>query len=320
MKRPKRPFPSSKIPPADPLRSKPPKREPVEAPKTILAEFRNWGVPFNIQKCETAGAPNLMGYKCMAAWKVLHTDEALLEFMELEDKLGNVHTLYHGTPAENIASIVNNGLQPGYGGMFGGGIYMGGPGKAFGYTQHKWRTARGTQQRAYYLLKVRAILGKVKECRECWHKGNLKDLRKEGFDSVAGIRGWTHSWGGTLRGDEFVVYSPSQVMVENIFEYQALEKELEQKTSSGICEILYPAPSPFGGKGMSAFRDLSVKAPCGKVAYRSVQLNNGISAWVCNDCIAKHRLKIGSWIEVQNNLYWRGKGPSVRVRITGIRQ
>jgi hypothetical protein len=286
----------------------------------ILAEFKGYGVPYNLVKAEKSGAPSVPGYRCMAAWEVKHTDEKLMEFMETEDRLGNVHTLYHGTPTKNITAIAAEGLRPGgHYCMFGAGIYLGSPSKAIGYaggTINKWRRDGG----ASYLLRVRVILGNVKECKSA-SKHNLKGLQEEGFDSVAGVMGWTSSWGGTLRGHEWVVYSPQQVLVERVYEYQATEESKDPyHPQQGLCAIAVNAPKkvPFDGKGMSAFQDLLVKKPCGKIAYLQVQIPQG-QVWICNECLERLRLKVGSHIEIIITSYFGSKPPK-KVRIQGIKQ
>jgi len=312
------PFPKQRLVPRDP--PKPISVGATITPKAILAEFKGYGVPYNIKKCSTSGAPAIQGFTCMAAWEVVHSDEKILEFWDVEDKLGNAHTLYHGTPTNNITTIAENGLRPGSGScMFGAGIYMGGPGKAFGYTCPSYRSRHSMSLgTARYMLRVRAALGNVKECThaEKWSLGRLQD---NGFDSVAGVRGLTLGRYGALRGDEWVVYSPSQVLVERIFEYQATSEDPYDRTlpTSGACGIVIEKKTGDLGVGMSAFKDLLTKKACGNTAYTQVLTScSGVSPWICNHCIERLKLKIGSRIEVA--LSYGGRGSKV-VRIQKIR-
>lgn len=326
MKKSKRPFNSPKIPLAEPPKPIKESANPLY-PKKVLAEFRGYGVPYNLRKEPSVGdAPKIAGFKCMASWRVIHSDEKLLEFMELEDAMGNVHTLYHGTPASNIMAIAEEGLRPGSSsGMFGSGIYMGEPAKAFAYTRFNSFNLRRRvpNQNAAYMLRVQAVLGKVKECDHS-EKWSLKRLQAEGFDSVAGYAGRTMGRYGTLRGSEWIVYSPTQVLVERIFEYQPttdMDPYAYTPPSSGSCGILYPKPPAVleaEAKGMSAFKDLISKKPCGKEAYRQVQVESTY-VWVCNGCIENLRLKIGSWIEIFRPGY-RTENTPVKLRIKSIKR
>lgn len=320
-KKQKNTFSSKRILPVEPKKETKPVVTALN-PKTVLAEFKNYGDPFNLVKTEKTDAPAILNFKCMAAWVVQHGDQELLDFMALEDELGNVKTLYHGTPTRNIASIAKQGLVPGGNyAMFGSGVYAGSAQKAWGYS------VRGNSRNygnlgATYLLKVRIILGKVKEC-QAPHKWTLKTLREAGFDSVAGLRGITQSWGGTLNMSEWVVYSSSQVLVEKIFEYQPT-KEIEDpylkaRSLSGPCCVAVNNPRKDDRKGMTAFQNLIVKKPCEKTGHTQIQFSNGY-CWVCNECIERLRLKVGSRVEIVEKSWRSGCQPPKTIRITGVKQ
>ena len=304
-----------------------PKKEikPVAAflnPKTVLAEFKRYGDPFNLVKTDKTDAPAIKDFKCTAAWAVQHEEAELMAFMDLEDKLGNVKILYHGTPTRNIASIAKEGLRPGHAyGLFGAGIYVAQPIKSFGFTRFSGYHRIGEEPGAAYLLRVRIILGKVKECQTS-HKWTLKTLQEAGFDSVAGIRGWTASWGGTLNNSEWVVYSPSQVLVEKIFEFQPT-KEIEdpytKRSLSGECCVAVDNKLIPDMKGMAAFKDLIIKKPCNKTGHTQIHWSNGYG-WVCNGCIERLKLKIGSRVEIVEKSWRAGCRPPKIVRITKVKQ
>ena len=313
------PHTSPKIPPA--LPPQPSKSIAGQKPTKVLAKFN---VPYNVRKIGGKG-PFIQGYECMATWDVIIDDDRLLEFMELEDKIGNVHTLYHGTPTRNIADIVSEGLHPGHQGcMFGSGVYLAHPPKAILYARDRGFRKSMPDNPVFYMLKVRVVLGKVKDCNTS-EKWSLKKLQEIGCHSVAGFAGITMGRFGALRGSEWVVYSPSQVLVEKIYEYQPTEEYVDNykytPSTSGTCGLMYPSKKAIDPqmKGMSAFKDLVAKEPCSKTAHRQLQIHNG-SVWVCNECIEKHRLKIGSHIEVADPRHWSGRGPPIKARIEAIKK
>jgi len=117
---------------------------------------------------------------------------------------------------------------------------------------------------------------------------------------------------------QWVVYSPSQVLVEKIFEYQEIETKPEPIVT-GCCGLMLPAPREFQ-KGMSSFKDLIPHKACGKTAYRQVQTTTGknsYNVWICNDCLDRFRIKIGSAIAIGNPISYRGE-TYFTVKVTSI--
>jgi len=171
---------------------------------------------------------------------------------------------------------------------------MGSPAKAWGYG-HTYG------YNACYLLEVQAILGKVLECQSP-HKYTLRGLTLSGFNSVAGVAGQTSSWGGTLRYGENVVYSPDQVLVQAVYEYQAiLETSWDKpKLQSGRCGLLLTKAAADIPKGLPpAWSDLVGVKPCEATAVVQVTTDKG-KIWVCNQCICRFKLKIGSQVQIRN--------------------
>lgn len=123
---------------------------------------------------------------------------------------GEVIRAWHGTAGHNVGAIILEGLRPGRGGMFGSGVYVGPLGKAMGYA----RSSKGFLGEDYFevLFECRVALGHCFQADEAMPAGPGK-----GYDSCHGKAGHTKSWGGTLRYDEWVVYSPEQVVVERAY-------------------------------------------------------------------------------------------------------
>jgi len=271
----------------------PQRKKPLSSSAKPLAEFKRYGSPLTLVISHEGRrkAPSITGHRCIAAWKVMHSPETLETFQELSARLGNVRTLYHGTKAQNITAIAEEGLRPGsHSCMFGSGIYMGSPAKAWGYG-HAWN------YQAHYLLEVQAILGKVLECPSA-RKMTLRSLGD--FSSVAGVAGLTSSWSGTLRHSENVVYSPDQVLVVAVYEYQATLETLydKPKFQSGKCGLLIPSGDV--PKGIPpAWSDLVGVKPCDATAVVQVNTDKG-QTWVCNACISRFKLKVGSQVQIRN--------------------
>ena len=143
----------------------------------------------------------------------------------------NIQILWHGSNCQNGPAIILDGFRTGWGGMFGSGIYIGTHGKALHYSKYK-PPVRGLRSSVQHdpgsgtykfikvpvdesgspgmILKVEVALGKVFDAHEAMH--HLRQA-PPGYDSVRGVAGVTHSWGGTLRSDEWCVYNPCQVSV-----------------------------------------------------------------------------------------------------------
>jgi hypothetical protein len=265
-------------------------------PLTPLVAF---GDPesLNLTPCKK-DAPSVAGYRCVAAWQVTPTPKQEERFAACEEAFGNVVVLYHGTPAHNIEAIARDGLRPGSSAcMFGSGIYAGPIQKAIGYTG---------QGQAKYIFRLRIALGSVLMCMTA-QKVTLKQLTSSGHHSVGAIAGQTASWNGaTLRYSENVVYSPDQVLVERVYEYQ-MSSYVPPPPETGSCMIVVEKKVAIP-KGGQAFKDLLGRGACGAPAANRVLTDNkdGFGqAWICASCIRTNKLKKGSKIEVQVNRWKR---------------
>ena len=273
-----------------------PKAPPI--PQSLMKIKAAFGQPFNLKASRGITGPAVTGYRCVAAWKVIHTDDQILEFFDVCDRIGNVQKMYHGTPARNIEAIAAQGLRKGSHGMFGGGIYMGGVTKAMGYT-------RGHDVGAHYLLEVEVALGTVKACESAIHSMNLKQLTAEGCHSVGGFAGITASWGGKLRHNEYVVYTPEQVLVNHVFEYQAtVGKALPDIQTQGTCELVVEREVVLDKK-LRAFKDVLSRKLCTNTAYTKVTVASpkanlkSKDIWVCKSCVEGLKLRVGSKVTIR---------------------
>lgn len=159
----------------------------------------------------TAFGRAIAGYECTQIFRV--ENEALRRrFNAMVGKIGNVRELWHGTQITSALQIVREGLRVGGGGMFGGGIYTGPFAKAVNYG--------GAGASVRFMLKVRVALGRVWYATEAggWLTGPV--VWSHGFHTIAGMGKVTKSFAGTLRGDEYVVYDPAQVLVTEIWEFR----------------------------------------------------------------------------------------------------
>jgi len=118
-------------------------------------------------------------------------------------QIGNVKTLYHQTSRENAKKILNkNTMYPGNFGLAGGGIYFA---TTIEDTNHKAHS-KGVVLECQVALGNCKTLGMLGE-----HQLNVKQLYQDGYHSVLIPRS----------GDEYVVYSPSQVLkITKIKEYE----------------------------------------------------------------------------------------------------
>lgn len=271
----------------------PPKVIKDTKPKVTLAEFGK--ARALILTPSTNDAPKIAGYTCSGAWHVAASHEDQERFNTVAVEIGNVATLFHGTPAHNIGKIASEGLQPGRKTcMFGSGIYAGPIEKAFGYTG--WGGAK-------YVFRVRVVLGKVHTPAGA-KSFSLGELRKLGFDSVAGTAGQTASWGGTLRHSENVVYSPDQIIAEKVFEYQPNQRlEEASRPKTGLCVLMKASSNVLLPPGSKAFRDILSKVACGKTAANHLKTTGG-DIWACSDCLQRLRIKVGSKVEIKGRKTW----------------
>lgn len=274
--------------------------------RTPLAAF---GTPFRVFPNPKYKGPPIPGYVFVAAWKVENTDDQILRFLEVSDKIKNVKHMFHGTKAKNIEAICAGGLRPGRPHcMFGRGIYMGGPEKAIGYTSNGYRSTD-----AHYMLEVEVALGKVKACMTA-ENHNLEMMEAQGYNSVGGFANMTASWSGTLRHNEYVVYDPDQVIVHRILEYH---RDLTYTVhppapvqTQGTCEIMREKAVV---SDKNTFADVLNRAACGNIAYTPVnaRLDEGTkmqkhaagrkTLWICKECIDRLKLRVGSRVEIKSS-------------------
>lgn len=289
---------------------------PIKVPPAATTPLAAFGSVsrFVLQKGDKRDAPPVRGYTCVAAWDVQHTEAEWENFMAVCERVGNMRTLYHGTRSVNIRDIAQQGLRPGKSAcMFGSGIYMGGMAKAILYAN---------DPRAKYVIKVEAALGQTLMAPEA-DKYTLSRLQKEGCHSVWGRAGYTKSWGGTLSLDEFIVYSPDQVMALKVYEYQVSQVTFIAPPE-GRC-VVAVEQEVANPKGKSAFMDLLSKKACDKPAYTRLIVEDKTTIWVCAQCVEQQRLKIGSKLEIKvpppSRIYTSKKrlGNTTQiVRVTGV--
>jgi hypothetical protein len=289
---------------------KPPPPPPSDGGKrrTPLAAF---GTPFRVFPNPKYKGPAIAGYVFVTAWKVENTDDQIIRFLEISDKIKNVKHMFHGTKARNIEAICEQGLRPGRAScMFGRGIYMGGPEKAIGYTSNGY-----SRSEAHYLLEVEVALGNLKPCAAA-EKHSLETLEAQGYNSVGGFANMTASWSGTLRHNEYVVYDPDQVIVHRILEYHRDSTYSARPgvpiQTQGICEILREKPVV---SNKNTFADVLNRATCGNISYTPVnaRLDHGTkmqknasgikTLWICKECIDRLKLRVGSKVEVKTSAW-----------------
>lgn len=304
----------------------PPKPPKPAAPPPNIAKLKPlaaFGTPFRVFPNPKYKGPTIPGYIFVAAWKVENTDDQILRFLEVADKVKNVTHMYHGTKAKNIEAICAEGLRPGSGHcMFGRGIYMGGPEKAIGYTHNGYRSTD-----ARYMLEVEVALGKVKACMAS-ENHTLAMLEAQGYNSVGGFANLTASWSGTLRHNEYVVYSPDQVIVHRILEYHRdpkyVQPDIAPMQTQGVCQVVREKPIVSSN---NTFADVLNRKACGNVAYTPInaKLDEGTKLrkhaignkvlWICKDCIDNLKLRVGSKVEVKETSTY-GHIPSRVYRLT----
>lgn len=260
-------------------------RKPVPPPVNAFE-------PIRVNPCPKSKAPKVDGYACTAAWEVELEEAEFFRFVSVEERLGNTSTLYHGTGYVNIASILENGFRLGSSGMFGAGLYFGPPGKAINYSKRGlgWKQKH---QDVGYMFQCSVVLGKQLSCTEARADLTGRKLRAEGYDSVVALAGLTRSWGGTLRGSEYVVYDSAQALVTHIFEYQPVYDYVygQHKVVPNTCTVHHPV-SKTVPKGLKAFEDILGKpswVPCGKMPKYVISTGvYGAYGGLCQDCARKY--------------------------------
>jgi len=240
---------------------------------------------------ERSCGPKIHNLVCVASWEVVTPDFDLLRWMEVEHEYKNVKTLYHGTSYHHVDKIVEEGLKPGRSTcMFGKGVYFGLPEKAIGY---------GRGIRAKYIIESQVVLGKIKVALKA-EKYSLSSLQKDGCHSVHGKAGHTISWGGTLSLDEWVVYSEDQILITKIHEYQEKTIAPPIKTND-VCGLVVDKNVPTN-KNNRTFADILKQQLCSNRATTKVRLDTKQVIWVCDGCIQKFNLKIGSKIKIKDRV------------------
>ena len=289
-----------------------PKAKPDPVPRVVvdLRPLRQFTPALNLKTLPRPRGEPPSGWHCTASWEVLPAEDQILAFLELEERLGQVRTLYHGTSNHNIHLIAKEGLKPGKYGMFGAGIYLGRPNKCIHYTGGTW--AWKQDERAYYLLEVQVLLGQIKEClvAEKWSRKKLSDA---GFDSVAGVANLTVGWRGALHNDEFVVYDRAQVLVRYVHEYRC-KKTAAVYPTSGTCDLIVNKGGVSG-----TFADILGKKPCDKTAYNRLSSTSlkgrNRDVWLCADCVTANKIRHGSKIVVKTpSVHDRQSSETVVVR------
>lgn len=193
---------------------------PLSWPTTLISE-EDVNVAANLlteaDLSRWPGPRSVSGFKLTCVWNVQHSATKLRKIcttIGTYDVSPNIRRLYHGTTATSLASIVRRGLVCGTHGMFGGGIYLA-PDfmKAWGFSGYG---------RQHYVLLVDAALGNVKVVEHA-NSSMGAHIWQQGFQSVAGARGLTASYGSSkLHYDEFVVYYRDQVQLLYLAQYTNL--------------------------------------------------------------------------------------------------
>lgn len=267
----------------------------------------------SISRYHKSCAPKIQGYHCIDAWEIKNSPSKRASFDQAVFSIGNVQTLYHGTPHRNIDSIAREGLRPGSRFcMFGPGIYLGDPGKAILYGGPRYGSRAEEHS---FIFEVRVVLGKVWE-QERSSYFDLDIVESAGYNSVGGIKGKTRSWRGTLNHTEYVVYSSAQVLPTRIFEYAPTVAET---TYYGACQILKENQN-FISTGNKAFTDILNETPCGKTGAVRLRTTDKTTVVICKKCFEALKLKKGSKVRIfpDSNYHRREKVPIV-VTLTGDR-
>jgi len=182
--------------------------------------------------------------------------------------------------------------------MFGSGIYLGPIEKARNYAE--WTVK--------YILQVDVALGQIYRAPRA-EKFTLGSLTEKGYNSVMGVSGLTTSWSGTLSTTEHVVYSPDQVSIRKVLEYQGIEEPV--RDLNGFCQNIIITDNPVES-GKTAFKDILNRRTCGKTAYNRLATDNG-PIWICADCIQRYKIRIGSKVTHKH----AGRRGEITVRILG---
>lgn len=229
--------------------------------------------------------PSLYGFRCVASWDVVLDPREVSRFVETATSVGNVVRLFHGTRDHNVSAITKKGLKPGsIFGMFGSGIYLGDVTKAMGYTGY------GAVR---YVFEVDAALGHVHRA-DTAHKWTHRELQKKKFHSVQGVADHTRGMSGVLRQNEWCVYSPLQVKVVRLHEYQ----DIAAMQGLHSCTLLAQKETVEIPRGAKVFEDILRTKVCGERAVVRCSTDRG-EVKICNSCLQKQKICIGSKVPIQ---------------------
>lgn len=256
-----------------------------------------------------------------AAWQVEYSEHRMEIWNGEKARLGNVMTLYHGTKTRNIKAIVDNGLKCGSRNCaFQSAIYLGMPDKAFHYAEN--------EEGVLYLLEVRAILGRLltlgaQHIKDTVH-GRVYDTDKiktemQAHDSLTAM--FNHR--------EWVVYDPSHVMINRVFELmveKTVVKVIPPRVVKAECGCLKPVLAELGKYHGSSPGFGKLYKPCGVLGTTVLSVRCGGKAYkvtVCDKCLTG--LRVGDTIRIKSGV--RGKsyynscgdsGQNIEAKILGI--
>lgn len=224
---------------------------------------------------------NKIGITAVKAWKIWNSHERINAFKNLEKQYGNTKTLFHGTKFNNIESIIENGLQPGSSNcMFGKGIYLGNIDKAASF-------CGTTKKNVKFLIEVEAILGKTYSPRASDASLNATKLTLLGdYNSV---------FCNITKNPEWVIYNKDQVLIKYVYEITEIQyKQQSDCYSSYGCDVAKPC-------SIDNFKNLHKK--CNVPTKSTFQTNNKHVIYICDQCILKYKLSIGSKINYYYGRY-----------------
>lgn len=145
----------------------------------------------------------------------------------------NILSLCHGTSWKVGLKALYEGMRPGHSGLFGPGIYYGDIRKALVYVKWHavpWEVSEDERRRADFLgftaiakeapdigavIKARVNIGRTLDSEGHIPEGRGSPLLR-GYDSAHGVPGATSTWMGKLEKEEWCVYDPGQVAVDEI--------------------------------------------------------------------------------------------------------
>ena len=275
---------------------KPPKPRLVKGHK-VLREFGPITGGAKITSIPPCG-PSVQGMKCVASWQIETPESDLMEWLEVREAYGNAVKLFHGTRSVNVASITTEGLRTGRRHcMFGSGIYFGQPEKAIGYAG---AFGTHTEVSAHYVFEAEVVLG-VSKLMSKAEDQSLRSLMREGYQSVHGRADYTMGHGQTLRRSEWVVYSPGQVLLDKLHEYQPrVLVSARPAQALGFCDVALSHKPPLDARNR-AFKEVLSWKRCQAMAATQVNVRLGgkvHQVWVCPKCAEREKLQVGSYMHL----------------------